>query len=100
MNYRYVMHEEAVKDLVEAYLWYEKQREGLGGEFLSAIRNIVLRISLNPEVFAERSNRGYREAMVRKFPYSVVFSVYKRKKEIFISSVHHHKRDPYKKYRT
>lgn len=33
MNYKYVMHEGAINDLAEAYIWYETQREGLGEEF-------------------------------------------------------------------
>lgn len=56
MNYKYVMHEGAINDLAEAYIWYETQREGLGEEFLSAIREVSMLISLNPQAFQKDQN--------------------------------------------
>lgn len=37
MPYNYRLSEEAESDVYDSYLWYEKQNEGLGEEFLDAL---------------------------------------------------------------
>lgn len=37
MPYSYNLSDEAEDDMFEAYCWYEKQRVGLGEEFLEAL---------------------------------------------------------------
>jgi hypothetical protein len=37
-------------EIDEAYAWYEKQRTGLGEDFLSAVQAVLERIERNPEV--------------------------------------------------
>jgi plasmid stabilization system protein ParE len=37
MPYNYQLSEEAESDVYDSYVWYEKQREGLGEEFLDAL---------------------------------------------------------------
>lgn len=39
MNTRLVIRPEAERDVQEAYLWYEKQREGLGEDFLLCVED-------------------------------------------------------------
>ena len=63
---------EAESDLREAYAWYEQRRFGLGEEFLSSIDACVARICRNPEMF-EIVRQPYRRALVRRFPYAVLF---------------------------
>jgi hypothetical protein len=63
---------EAELDMVEAALWYENEREGLGAEFSLEVDKIVARIVENPLQFQERQS-GTRLAMVDRFPYGVYF---------------------------
>jgi plasmid stabilization system protein ParE len=97
--YRYILHEAVKADYDEAYEWYEKKLEGLGERFLSAIRAKLDEIAKRPEAFGERSKKGYREAQVDTFPYSIVYKIYKKEGVIFVNSVHNHKKHPRKKYR-
>ena len=97
--YRCILHEAVKVDYDEAYSYYEKKLEGLGERFLSAVRAKLEEIVKSPEAFGERSKKGYREAQIDTFPYSIVYKIYKTERIIFVNSVHHHKRHPRKKYR-
>ena len=97
--YRYILHEAVKADYDEAYEWYEKKLEGLGERLLSAIHAKLDEIAKSPEAFGERSKKGYREAQVNIFPYSIVYKIYKMERVIFVNSVHHHRKQPRKKYR-
>jgi len=99
MSYTYWLHEKIQKDLNEGFTWYEERRTGLGYEFLQAIENTISEIIAHPEVYGSKGNPDFREALIKRFPYVIVYRIYKRKKEIFISAVHHTKRFPRKKYR-
>lgn len=73
--------------------------ERLGERFSKAVRQKIEEIALRPEVYGNRSNKSFREAKVGFFPYLIVYKVKKRAKEIYISSIHHMKRNPSTKYR-
>ena len=95
--YRYILHEAVKTDYDEAYAWYEDKLNGLGERFLSAIRTKLDEIAKRPEAFGERSRKGYREAQVDTFPYSIVYKIYKEERIIFVNSIHNHKKHPRKK---
>jgi hypothetical protein len=59
-------------DMIEAALWYENEREGLGAEFSVEVDKTVARIAENPLQFQEKEP-GTRVAMVDRFPYGVYF---------------------------
>jgi plasmid stabilization system protein ParE len=63
---------EAEIDVIEAALWYEDEREGLGADFSSEVDKTVARIADNPLQFQEKES-GTRMAMVDRFPYGVYF---------------------------
>ncbi len=48
MKYLVEFRVEAQKDILEATAWYEKNREGLGDEFLIAVENEKHFIEQNP----------------------------------------------------
>lgn len=100
MNYTIRLHPKTEDDYKEAYEWYEDEQKGLGERFIKAVRQKIESISNRPEIYSTKGNKNYREALVEFFPYLIVYKVYKKKKEIFISSIHHAKKHPRKKYRT
>lgn len=63
---------EAEAELAEAYAWYERQRPGLGDEFLvrldECLSSIQSRPLLHPIV-----HREVRRALLRRFPYGVFY---------------------------
>lgn len=99
MSYTYWLHENVEDDFQEAYSWYEERKKGLGAEFLDTVQSTIAEITEHPESWGSKGNPNYREALLRKFPYVIVYKIYKRKEEIFICAVHHTKKNPQKKYR-
>ena len=99
MKYQLDFHTSIAIEYEEAYRWYEERSQGLGERFLSSVREKLEQIAERPFTFGERSKKGYREAKIDKFPYLVIYKIYKRKKIIFINTIHHTSKHPQKKYR-
>lgn len=97
--YRLVFHSFLQTDYDEAYAWYEDKLEGLGERFLASANKKLSEILKRPEAFGVRAKKDYREASIEGFPYSIIYKIYKKEKEIFIVSVHNQNKHPQKKYR-
>jgi len=72
-----VIAPEADQDVSEAYDWYERRRPGLGEEFLGCVDACIQHICRTPELPAKVFEE-YRRAMVRRFPYAVVYEYHDR----------------------
>jgi plasmid stabilization system protein ParE len=93
MNNKIILSSEAVKELQESYQWYESRSEGLGGRFVELIDKAFKVILLNPERYPNK--RGpYREIVIYKFPYLIVYEFVKEEHIIYILHVFHTKRNP------
>jgi plasmid stabilization system protein ParE len=99
MIYLLRLHPLIQQDFDEAYGWYEDQQKELGERFSNAIRGKIEQILLRPQVYGSRGNKKFREAKVEFFPYVIVYKINERKKEIYISSIHHNSKHPKKKFR-
>lgn len=99
MNYSYKLHPKVQEDYDEAFEWYEDQQKGLGERFIKAVRSKITEIAANPENFGSRGTKKFREAAVEFFPYLIVFKLSKKNKLVYITSIHHMKKHPRKKYR-
>jgi len=93
------LHPDVESDYGQAYHWYEMKQKGLGERFLLAVREELELIKLSPELHGFKSRKDFREAIVKDFPYLVVYKVYSKQKRIFISAIHHTSLNPNKKYR-
>ena len=68
--------DEADAEMAEAARWYERQRLGLGAEFLAAVDAAVARIEENPGIGSPTPrvpDEAIRRVFVRRFPYHVVY---------------------------
>lgn len=65
--------EPAEEDLETAYLFYERQSQGLGAYFLdsiySDIDSLVFFAGIHPQVF------GYHRLLAKRFPYAIYYRV-------------------------
>ena len=61
-------------DLERAFDWYERERIGLGHEFLRAVGVTLAMVDRAPEQFPLALD-DIRKALVRRFPYVVYFVV-------------------------
>lgn len=70
---------EAMGELAEAALWYERRSEGLGKELLDEVQAVLPRIGGLPESFPRLvdvpEDLEIRRALLPRFPYALVFVV-------------------------
>lgn len=81
----------AAAELDEAYKWYERERAGLGDEFLQAADALVARVGESPLAFPI-VHRDRRRAVFRRFPYSQIYRVIDG--DVFVLACSHGKRNP------
>jgi toxin ParE1/3/4 len=86
-----VVGPEASTHIVEAFLWYEERRNGLGWEFKAELDAVFERLRAIPEV-GPVVYRGLRRAVLRRFPYAVYYSLPPHR--IAIRAVIHNRRHP------
>jgi plasmid stabilization system protein ParE len=99
MSFTILLHPDVEKDYGEAYTWYENQLEGLGENFIAAVRSKLEHIAAKPTIYSSKTKTNYREAKVNGFPFLIVYKVIMKKKVVFVSSIHHMKKHPKKKFR-
>ena len=83
---------EAAADLEGAFRWYERQRPGLGRDFLESLDRVFRQVSERPLSFPLVSRRTWK-AVVRRFPYLVFYAV-EESGEVLVTGVLHAHRDP------
>jgi plasmid stabilization system protein ParE len=86
----------AEDDIEHAYNWYQDQRLGLGEEFLEELVFYYRKLELQPTSFG-KLNKVYRKAVMKQFPYVMVFEI--NKTEVIIYAVFHKSRNPKNKLR-
>ena len=92
MNKRVSFHELAEFELNDAAVFLENEREGLGHRFLSVVETAVSFIQQHPEA-SPLIIENIRCKVLRKFPYSIMFSI--KPAQIRILAVANHKRRPF-----
>jgi len=88
---KYRFHPAAEAELKESSDWYEDRRDGLGLDFLAAVRRKIFDILENPQRW--RAFNGTRRVLVGRFPYALVYREI-TPDEIEIVAVAHFKRRP------
>lgn len=82
----------ARQELIDARNWYENESPGLGQHFLAAIDAIVERVATNPGQLPV-VYRNIRRAMLRRFPYALMF-VTESDESVTVIASFHGSRDP------
>jgi len=82
---------EARLDILEARAWYEEKASGLGSEFARAVDGAATGILRFPKAFPT-AHGPVRKAVLRRFPYSLLFIV--EGHDIVVLGCFHHRRDP------
>jgi len=95
MKYRLIIKDGAVSDTIEAFEYYETQKDGLGEQFLIDLENTYQKISKDPQHFsfvsADKAKK-MRDAKLNGFPYLVIFEI--EGKAVIIYAVHNTHKKP------
>lgn len=78
-------------ELDEAFQWYEQRVNGMGYEFLYETDHTIRRILAYPESFKE-IRPGVRRALVKRFPFAIIYCV--ERDLVLIAAVAHLHRKP------
>jgi len=89
MNLRYTERSKA--DVELAFAWYEKQRRGLGFDFLDCVENGLKSILENPEKYQLKYSI-FRGCVIRRFPFSIFYTI--EETQIIVHSVFDDRQDP------
>ena len=92
MSRQFSFHPIAEQELNEAAAYYEAESHGLGAAFLREVEHAVQQVLEYPES-APLVNRPVRRKLVRRFPYSVMYSIIPR--GIRILAIANQKRRPF-----
>ena len=95
MSYPVVVRGSAAKDVLAAFFWYHTIRPQLGDRFMAALKECYDSIEANPYGYQLRKG-DFRHAMLRKFPYRVVYEV--EGQDVLIYRVVHVERKHSKKF--
>ena len=91
MNYRFPT--ESRDELDAAAEHYDRQRRGLGFEFLQAVESTIQTLLPDPSSWPVVA-RKFRRCRVWRFPYDVIFRFHDETAVIF-AVAHHHRRPSY-----
>jgi plasmid stabilization system protein ParE len=90
-----ILTPEAEQDVTDAGDWYEGQRRGRGSKFVGRVAETIEAVRRTPKAFTVV--RGdYRRAVVRHFPYVVVYGYDEPAGTVTVYAVFHTSQDPSK----
>jgi len=93
MDYELIIRPEAKADLLDAYHWYQEQRQGLGNDFKLCVDEVISQIRRNPLIH-KVIFQNVRRSFTKRFPFGVFYTVEDEK--IIVLAVLHARRDPMK----
>ncbi len=94
MAYKLEIRPLATIEILEAFDWYELQREGLGVEFLDELETFYNSLLQNPSSYGYY-DKPIRQGKINRFPYVVVFEIFEEL--VVVYSVFMTKQNPGKK---
>jgi len=98
MSYKLTFHPVAEKEYLDSVKWYEECKAGLAEPFIREVSKILDLLEKNPFLFPAKK-KDFREALLKIFPYVIVFKVNENKKQVIIVAVFHTSRNPIHKYK-
>lgn len=96
MSYQVLFRSPALKELEEAYMWYEDKKINLGERLLNEVQSTLDLLKLNPKIF-QLQKKPFRQVHLKNFPYLMIFSV--EKDIVVIYSFFHTSRNTKSKFK-
>lgn len=92
MNRRFSFHEAAEGEFIDTASFFQFEGPELGDAFINEVERAILQILLHP-LSCQLVNRTVRRKVLRRFPYSIMYSV--KPQTIRILAIASHKRRPF-----
>ena len=99
MRWVAILSERAKRELIDSREWYEDKQIGLGDRFMNEVFTKLRNLEEDPTKGLRR-NKLYYEAIVKTFPFLIIYRIEPDSKELFVQSIFHTRRNPKKKYNT
>ena len=74
MDFKIEIRPLATIEIIEAFDWYELQREALGIEFLNELEIFINTLRINPKTYSFYKE-SVRQGQINRFPYTVVYEI-------------------------
>ncbi len=84
-------HPEAQRELMDSVRFYEDQAQGLGADFLEAVRHAIRSLGQNPEQWPVMEI-SIRRILLSRFPYGLLYSI--ESHGVLVVAVMHLRRRP------
>src|SRR5215211_106256 len=97
MNYSVAYQPRAIADYEQAVAWYKEKSKQASENFEAAVEERIDVLRADPHRY-RKTYKQFHEVAVKKYPYSVVYLINEKAKQVVISSIYHHRRNPTKKY--
>jgi|ERR1700722_2863859 plasmid stabilization system protein ParE len=94
MKFHVEIFETATDDLQDSYNWYEERSIGLGEQFIDEVDEYLDLISNNPYQFSVQFSEKYRFALLKRFPFRIVYNIAEDENLVNVTAVFHTSRDP------
>jgi plasmid stabilization system protein ParE len=96
--YNYILHEHAQEDYETSLKWYAERSEQAAKNFITAVDDALQLICAHPARW-RNTYKNYHELGLKKYPFTIIYSIETNKQLIVVFSIYHHKRNPKKKYK-
>ena len=97
MSYGYILHEHAQIDYETSLQWYAARSEQAAIHFMAAVDDALQLICTHPARW-RNIYKNYHELSLKKYPFTIIYTIETDKKLVVVSSIYHHKRNPTKRY--
>ena len=98
MSYSVTLQTDAQHEYEASLRWYMERSYPAAEKFVEAVDNALHLICENPTRW--RNNyKNFYEISLKKYPFTVIYTIEKDEQLIVVLSIYHHKRNPKRKYR-
>lgn len=98
MAYRYTITERASLQYEKAIDWYVERSLSAGKNFYYSVETRIQDICEQPKQF-RNTKKNFREAILKKYPFSIIYTIDETNQSVIITSIFHHKQHPKQKYK-
>jgi plasmid stabilization system protein ParE len=93
MQYELILLEDASREIEEAIVWYESQKQGLSTPLMAVLRKTMNLLGTNPTIFA-KVYEEVRRVLLSKFPYTLYYIIDEETQTVVVFAFLHQSRNP------